>query len=472
MKGIILTMNENKKYQIIKSLVNNNGNKITAQVKLGVSRRTIDRYIKNYKLFGKISFRHKNHDIKPKHTIPLSIINKIINLYSSKYNGFNFKHFNEFLKSNEGIFISYNALYNILSNNGFISPKARKITKRNHHSSINTSSNTIINDSIHNNNEINIFDSHPRLERSKYFGECIQMDASNHIWFGKHKAHLHLAIDDASSRILGAFFDTQETLFGYYNVLFQILTNYGIPYMFLTDNRTIFNYHSLNSKSLDKDTFTQFSFACSLIGTDIDTTSIPQSKGKVERSFNTHQDRLISELSLMNITTIEEANLFLNSYIKKHNQLFSLPLDDIKSVFEIQPSLQEINCILATRYERVIDNGHSIKFKHKYYQPFNDALLVALKPKTKCMVIEAFDGCLYLESGDMIYHLNEVKKHKEVSKNIDLDCVNDTINNHIHSPLPNHPWRNTMIKKHQYKLREQVKTLEDFFDDCTLQESI
>ena len=68
------------------------------------------------------------------------------------------------------------------------------------------------------------------------------MDASEHIWFGDTKCHLHLAIDDAAGIILGGYFDEQETLKGYYKVLYQILTNHGIPYRFLTDRRTVFEY--------------------------------------------------------------------------------------------------------------------------------------------------------------------------------------------------------------------------------------
>ena len=67
------------------------------------------------------------------------------------------------------------------------------------------------------------------------------MDASEHIWFGGIKTQLHLAIDDATGVIVGIF-DQQETLNGYYNVLSQILRKYGIPYMFFTDRRTVFEY--------------------------------------------------------------------------------------------------------------------------------------------------------------------------------------------------------------------------------------
>ena len=71
--------------------------------------------------------------------------------------------------------------------------------------------------------------AHPRRPRCKYFGEMVQMDASEKEWIKGITWHLHLAIDDATGRVLGAYFDTQETLNAYYHVLAQILSKYGIP---------------------------------------------------------------------------------------------------------------------------------------------------------------------------------------------------------------------------------------------------
>ena len=72
------------------------------------------------------------------------------------------------------------------------------------------------------------------------------MDASSFHWIEKEVWHLHVAIDDADGKIVGAYFDYQETLKGYYNVLHQILTNHGIPALFYTDRRTVFEYKKKN----------------------------------------------------------------------------------------------------------------------------------------------------------------------------------------------------------------------------------
>lgn len=89
--------------------------------------------------------------------------------------------------------------------------------------------------------------------------------------------------DDATSTVVGAYFDYQETLNGYYQIFYQILTHYGIPAMFYTDKRTVFEYKRKNTLFDDEDTYTQFSYACHTLGVDIKTTSVPQAKGRIER---------------------------------------------------------------------------------------------------------------------------------------------------------------------------------------------
>ncbi len=107
--------------------------------------------------------------------------------------------------------------------------------------------------------------------------------------------------------------------------------------MFFTDRRTVFEYKQKKSPSVEEDTFTQFGYACNQLGIQIKTSSVPEAKGRVERIFKTLQSRLILELRLNGITTIEQANIFLDSYIKEYNAKFALPINNIKSVFEKQP---------------------------------------------------------------------------------------------------------------------------------------
>ena len=125
-----LRMNEKEKYDVIKELVDHNGNKNRAAKKLGISRRQVDRLIIKYKEKGKSGFVHGNRSKKPVNTLDKSISEDIILLYKTKYYDFNFNHFKEYLEEEENIKVSYDFIYKHLTNAGILSPKARKRTKR------------------------------------------------------------------------------------------------------------------------------------------------------------------------------------------------------------------------------------------------------------------------------------------------------------------------------------------------------
>ena len=391
MRKVELRMNELQKYEVIKELVDHNGNKNRAAKKLGISRRQIDRLIIKYKEKGKAGFVHGNRTRKPVNALDKSISEDIILLYKGKYQGWNFFHFKDFLKKDENIDVSYNFIYKTLSKEKILSPKARKKTKRRYikQKLLQEKKITLAMSEEHIeaaiNHEIALEDSHPRCEKPKYFGELIEQDGSIHVWFGNIKSCLHLAIDKATSTIVGAYFDNQETLNGYYHVLYQILTNYGIPYKFFTDNRTVFNYVSLNpdKRTSEKDVLTQYGYACKQLGIELETSSVSQSKGLVERTNGTFQGRLVNELKLNGITTIEEANKYLlEVFVPDFNQRFAMDYKKFEAVFEASPSEEKINYTLAVLSPRKIDNGNSIKYYGKYYQPYLNNELKCFLPKT------------------------------------------------------------------------------------------
>ena len=448
MRKVELRMNEEYKYKIIKKLVETNGNKKRAATKLGCTVRTVNRLIIKYKNEGKKGFVHGNRGRLPSTTIPLDTKNKIISLYLNDYSNANFTHFCEIVQRTFDIKISDTTLNYWLRNERVLSPKAKRRTKKNMKKLLKAELDSSNSNKVKNNIKESIAlidekDAHPRRPRSKYTGEMIQMDASSFRWIDNEIWHLHVAIDDADGRIVGAYFNYQETLKGYYNVLYQILTNYGIPYLFYTDKRTVFEYKRKDRAFDDEDTFTQFSYACHNLGIDIKTTSIPQAKGRVERLNQTLQSRLPVELKYARITNIEEANKFLNSYIKEFNEQFALQLNSTKSVYDTQPDINTINQTLAVLSPRKIDTGHCIRFKNRYYVPISDeGAKRYFDNKTDCMVIEAFDGSLYVNILDYLYLMEEVPEHERFSKEFDYEKDNVKLSNKKkYIPPMSHPWK-------------------------------
>lgn len=463
MRKVELSLKEKQKYEIIKKLVETNGNKQRARIKLGLkSIRQINRLIAGYKEYGKEFFIHGNRGRKPKHALTNEFKDQIETLYTSKYFDCTYTQFTEYLAERENIFLSIPEVGQILREKYILSPRARKITRKNLRKNLiaqkekTTSKKEIAKLQA---NIVAIEDSHPRQPRCIYFGEEIQTDACIHLWFGNIKTALHAAIDDSTGHVVAAYFDSQETLNGYYNIYYQILIQYGIPYLFKTDKRTVFEYNKKGTTSDEDNTFTQFAYACSQLGTSIETSSTPEFKPRIERLFESFQLRLIPELRLANITTIEEANRFLPAFLEKYNSKFALCIDNTKSVFERQPSLQKINLTLAILSRRIVDTGHSICFKKKHYRPVNTVgTPIYFGKGTKCMIIEAFDKSLYVTVEDSIFSLEEIPEVQAYSQN--FDEILPVKPKKIYIPRMTHPFKRQsfeqFIEKQSIKMKKEL----------------
>lgn len=453
-RKVDLNMREQEKYEIIKKLVETNGNKKRAALKIGCTQRHINRLIQRYKKEGKSAFIHGNHGRKPAHTIEKEKKELIVDFYRTKYYGANFEHFTELLEKYEDVKVSPSVVRTVLMNEQIISPMAHRSTKKKLKKQLKAQKEAASSkkeiEQLQN-KILEIEDAHPRRPRCANFGEMIQMDASEHLWFGDKKTQLHIAVDDSTGAIVGAYFDLQETLNGYYNVLSQILKSHGIPYMFFTDRRTVFEYNKKKSPSIEEDTFTQFGYACKQLGIEIETSSIPQAKGRVERIFRTLQSRLIIELRLNGITTIEQANIFLNSYIKEYNDAFALPVNNIKSVFEKQPDDEKINLTLAVLSSRKIDNGHCIRYENKYFKLLDTyGYPVYYYKGTSGMVIKSFNKELYFCVEEKVYVLEEIPTHERKSRNFDFDTPVEKPKKKYIPPM-SHPWKQASFEKYMNK---------------------
>ena len=451
-RKVELSMDEQKKYEVIKSLADHpNPNKERAALTLGCTTRHINRMLKGYREKGKEFFVHGNKGRKPSTAIPDETHAAVVDLYRTKYYDANFEHYTELLAKHEGIHISPSSVFHILESEYILSPKATKAKRKRMKKELEDKKKAAKTqkevDTIQA-NLVAVEDAHSRRPRAAYFGELEQMDATPYEWVPGQIWHLHLAIDDASGRITGGWFDTQETLNGYYHVFHQILSEYGIPYKFFTDRRTVFTYKKKNSPSLDEDTYTQFAYACKQLGVQLESSSVPQAKGRIERLNQTLQSRLPIELRLAGITTIDDANEFLNSYIKEFNEKFSLPIHGIRSVFVEQPPEEKINLILSVLCERTVDSGHCLRHSNKYYRMLNRCgMQIHFRKGTKVMFIQAYDGAKYCCVNDKdIYALEEIPEHEAKSKEFDMNYKKPKRKKPYIPPM-NHPWRRQTFQK-------------------------
>ena len=427
--------------KIIKAVLNGTKSELAASIQLGKTIKTVKRKMIRYQEFGIDGIIHGNSG-----KTPVNALNheQIFALYKNKYFDFNITHFCEKLSENEGIKVSEATVRNIFKENDVVSIKAKKKTKANlkkklkKQKRLSTSQKDQL---IQLETEAFTGSCHPTQPRCKYLGEELQMDACLHHWFGNTKTQLHLAIDDATGLIVGGHFEEQETLKGYYTVLKQILTDYGIPILFKTDRRTVFEYKKKNTTDVAQDTMTQFSHACNTLGIDIKTSSVPQFKPRIKRSFQTLQGRLPQEFRLAGVSTLDEANAFLKSYISKFNQQFAIT-DNITSAFSPSPTSEQIDNTLVTFAKRTVDCGNAIRIDNKYFATFDDkAKQVLLRPKTKVSVITLMDNSKYVLYADKLLALTQIPKRQKYSKEVDFDIPEKKKPKEKYIPSAYHPWR-------------------------------
>ena len=453
MKKVKLTMEKYEQYKIIKAVHEGKMNKPRAVVKLGVTRRHVNRLLQKYRQEGKAAFIHGNTGRKPIHALSDEHKTAIVALYNKKYYDANFVHASQLMAQYDGLTLSASTLRKLLLAKDILSPRARRVTRKNLQKRLRAAQKGAA-PKEQQKIESKIMaaeHAHSRRPRAAYFGEIIQMDASLHHWFGNRKAQLHIAIDDSTGRILAAYFDWQETLHAYYHLLRQILTTEGIPYKFLTDRRTVFTYKKSTSPSEEEDVTTQFSYACKLLGIEITASSVAQSKGRVKRAFQTLQSRLPIEMRLAGITDIAHANEVLNSHIKDFNDKFALPVDYTKSVFVEQPSDERIDQILSVLAERTVDCGQCVRYANKHYRILDkNTAQVNFRPGTKGLVAKTFSNKLYFTVDECTYVLDEVPIRAKYSKVFDLPVEIPSKKIH-HIPPADHPWRQmSFIKHHRY----------------------
>ena len=228
-------------------------------------------------------------------------------------------------------------------------------------------------------------------ERRSAVGLMIQLDGSEHAWFEDRgpKCRLMVFIDDASSRLMGLWFGIGESTTNVMIAIKRYLQQHGSPVSLYVDFGSVF---SVNINNVEREKVTQFERAMRELGISIIHAHSPQAKGRVERVHQTLQRRLVYEMRLANVSSIDEANVFAQKYIDNHNQRFAVqpkePGDAHRSI-----SGYDLNQILCIKAERVIQNNFVIQYKKRLLQ-LDEQQRTIIRAKEKVLVHEALDGSL------------------------------------------------------------------------------
>jgi hypothetical protein len=202
----------------------------------------------------------------------------------------------------------------------------------------------------------------------------VQLDGSDHDWFEGRapRCVLLLFIDDATSRILYAEFIPVEDTLNLLRVTRSYLLRHGRPASFYVDKDSIYKINrqaTVEEQLRDEQPLTQFTRAMKELDIEVIAAHSPQAKGRVERSFKTHQDRLVKELRLREISTPHEANAFLwKTYIPEHNARFAVEPASPANAHRSLLKSHRLDEILSVRSERTLLNDFTLRFQNQFFQ--------------------------------------------------------------------------------------------------------
>jgi len=285
---------------------------------------------------------------------------------------------------------------------------------------------------------------HQWRERKPCRGEMIQMDGSDHDWLEGRGPRLVFMgyIDDASSDVFGRFYSYEGT-FSAMDSFRRYLAIYGLPFSFYVDRHSA--YKTTRQPNLDEDlkgefAKTQFARLLNELDVKIIFAKSPQAKGRIERAFETLQDRLVKELRLAKISSLEQANAFLETYLPKYNARFSVnPLrkTNLHRPVPKHLNLKEIFCI---KEYRTIGNGFTFHWRNRLFLIKNPS--ITMKKQRVC-VMEHFDGEIYLKLKNNYLSFVEVTQEDIQAINRDNKEARKLIRKERiwFSPPKDHPWR-------------------------------
>lgn len=404
---IMLHQRELKRLHVIHKVLDETLKQVEAAEILSLSDRQIRRIIKRIRVEGDIGIVHRARGKPSNRELPKKIKDKVIKLYRDKYKGFGPTLASEKLLEMEGIRIKDETLRKWLINSG----DWKKVRKGRTH--------------------------RQWRERKHHFGEMIQIDGSHHDWFEDRgpKCVLMGYIDDATGKAFVRFYEYEGTKPAM-DSFKRYIKKYGIPMSIYLDKHTTYKSPGKASLQDDEDPLSEFERAMKELGVNVKHAHSPQAKGRIERLFRTFQDRLIKEMRLKGIKSIEEANKFLKGYLPEYNKKFTVKPKESEDLHRDIPQGLNLDRILCIKTERTLRNDFTISHKKKLYQ-------IEDKIKAKKVIVEErINGTMVITHNGTYLKYREITMRPEKQKKPIIPREKK-----IHKPAADHPWKKIKEKK-------------------------
>lgn len=290
-------------------------------------------------------------------------------------------------------------------------------------------------------------------ERRSCLGELVQMDGSPHDWFEGRapKCSLLHCIDDATGKIMAAFFAPSEDMWGYFELLTLYLIKHGRPVALYSDKHAVFKVNK--SDGIRGEGNTQFGRAMQELDIKMIFANSPQAKGRIERSNRTLQDRLTKELRLRGISTLNEANAFLPEFLEDYNRRFAVMPKESHNAHKPLLKEHKLDYIFTIKGFRYLSKSLTFQYKNTLYQILTERASYTLA-NAKISIREAKDGSLTVYYKEKSLSFVAYNRRQKQGEEADAKCLNEVIDNLIHKqegkrkykPSENHPWKRWVPK--------------------------
>ncbi|MFQ5473836.1 MAG: ISNCY family transposase [Dehalococcoidia bacterium] len=337
-----MSLKEHYRSRVCQKLLEGRMSEVQAAQRLRLSTRQVRRIKKRVALQGPAGAIHRLRGTVSNRATPPAVEHKVADLYQAVYAGWNITHFTEHLERTHGIGLSREKVRRILIDHP---DRPRRHKRRKHRR---------------------------WRKRRQSEGELVQMDASTHNWLGDdgEEAVLINAIDDATGQAPWAQFFEHDGTIENLTVVKRIVQKHGIFASVYLDRSN--KYFPLDKTMLEaaqrgEEVLTQFGRVMHQLGIEMIKARSPQAKGRVERSFNTFQDRLIKELALEGIKTREAANQYLwHTFLPDFNRRFGVKAVNNETAYVKMIKPFDYNAIFCLKDTRTVQNDYTISYKgHK-----------------------------------------------------------------------------------------------------------
>ncbi|MGH7393804.1 MAG: ISNCY family transposase [Candidatus Rokuibacteriota bacterium] len=306
---------------------------------LGISARQMKRLRRKVKEHGVAGLLHGSRGKPARNKTDSEKIAQVLQWVRGRYQGLNDTHLTEKLKEKEKLNVSRSTVRVILRQAGIAAIRRRGVKRH-----------------------------YKRRERKAQEGELLLWDGSPHRWFGEKQGEwtLMAVIDDATGALIHGVFAREEDAQSYLICLREIVLEKGIAVAIYMDRHGIFRrndeHWSVAEQLLGEQTPTQVGQALKALGIKPIHALTPQAKGRVERLFNTLQDRLVQELRLAGISTPEQGSAFVNGAFKvDFNARFAKPAKDTQAAWRRLPKAVDVDRICSFRYEATVGNDNAVR---------------------------------------------------------------------------------------------------------------